>query len=718
MFVFFSRIPYSAVFALVLLAAFGTRSSAPIQADENSSAFTDSGIRSVAQASGDRRTASEADVDALLDRIVAADGRMTRMQLGTTAGGRPIHVLAIESATPIEDPINVLILGGIHSGECCGKEALIELAAEMIAGQHKDWLREHRLFFVPSYNADGNSSRDINNRPGQVGPAEGMGQRPNSEGLDLNRDFMKLNAPETRGLIQFFNEQDIHIFVDLHTTNGSVHRYELTYDPPHHPNTPTVITSLLRDRWFPEITQTLGKRGFDLFYYGNFDRGMNVWSTFGSGPRYSTNYFGVRGGIGILSEAHSYATYRQRIDASREFVTEILNRSTRDAEQVRKACTPLTHRPGELVALTTRLTSFQEPANILSYDPPRKKSDLGPNQNRQPKTYPVRFDGRFQAKLWTTMPLGYWVPKSQSEVIELLKAHGIEARDASKSLADSGHQIAQFQIESINIAPRSFQKIKMRTASGAWQSLDEVPDAADFVFVPTDTRLGLLATLLLEPQSDDGVVAWDRILITPKQPYPILRIEEADVESKFQSLVQDDSLDGWEGDKNWFRIEDGVVIAGSPDKTIPHNYFLCTEKSYGDFELRLEIKLTGEGKNAGVQIRSRRVPENTEVSGYQADAGIAWNRPVWGGIYDESRRNRMLAMPNAEQVQAVLKPDDFNAMCVRCVGDRIQVLINDELISDYRETDPEIPRTGIIGLQIHSGKPAQAFYRNARIREL
>jgi hypothetical protein len=194
--------------------------------------------------------------------------------------------------------------------------------------------------------------------------------------------------------------------------------------------------------------------------------------------------------------------------------------------------------------------------------------------------------------------------------------------------------------------------------------------------------------------------------------------QEPNAEAGFRSLFDGKTLAGWEGDDHWFRVEGGTIVAGSLKETIPHNYFLCTEKAYGDFELRLEIRLIGEGQNAGVQFRSRRVPQSTEVSGYQADAGIAWNVPVWGGIYDESRRNKMLVMPNAEKIGTVVCKDDWNQMRVIAVGPKIQVFINDVLSSDYTEADDKIDRTGIIGLQIHSGPATEASYRNVRIKEL
>jgi len=111
------------------------------------------------------------------------------------------------------------------------------------------------------------------------------------------------------------------------------------------------------------------------------------------------------------------------------------------------------------------------------------------------------------------------------------------------------------------------------------------------------------------------------------------------------SLFDGNSFAGWEGDLSWFRIKEGAIVAGSLEKEIPHNLFLCTKMEYGDFELKVEAKLVGPGDNSGIQFRSRRIAGDNEVSGYQADMGgpIGDFGVVWGSLYDESRRNRMLA---------------------------------------------------------------------------
>jgi hypothetical protein len=188
----------------------------------------------------------------------------------------------------------------------------------------------------------------------------------------------------------------------------------------------------------------------------------------------------------------------------------------------------------------------------------------------------------------------------------------------------------------------------------------------------------------------------------------------AEDESEPVPLFNGKSFAGWEGNLDHFRIEDEAIVAGTLDKPIERNEFLCTEREYGDFELRLEFKLLGDGANAGVQFRTKRIPNHHEVIGYQADMGDGW----WGSLYDESRRNKILAKADEKLIAKVLKPGEWNEYRIRAVGPRIQLWINGEQTVDYTEEDAEIARTGVIAVQIHGGPPSEAWYRNLRIVEL
>src|SRR4051812_44640518 len=187
--------------------------------------------------------------------------------------------------------------------------------------------------------------------------------------------------------------------------------------------------------------------------------------------------------------------------------------------------------------------------------------------------------------------------------------------------------------------------------------------------------------------------------------------------AEWKELFDGKTFAGWEGDtKNTWRIEDGAIVGGSLDKTVPRNEFLCTTKTYGDFELKVKFKLLGDRAkaNAGVQVRTKRIPNHHEVSGYQADIGQGY----WGALYDESRRNKVLAQPDKKLLDKIVKHDDWNDYVIRCEGPRIRLWLNGTLTVDYVEKDDKIERTGVIGLQVHGGGKTKALYKDITIEVL
>ena len=183
-------------------------------------------------------------------------------------------------------------------------------------------------------------------------------------------------------------------------------------------------------------------------------------------------------------------------------------------------------------------------------------------------------------------------------------------------------------------------------------------------------------------------------------------------EEGFVPLFNGKDLTGWEGNTKLWVVEDGMLIGRSPG--IRHNDFLATTRTFGDFILRFQVRLVGGKGNSGVQFRSRRVPNSTEVSGYQADIGGSW----WGVLYDEARRRRPLARPARETLKKALKPAGWNDYEVIAIGNKITLKINGVTMVEYEEQDPNIPRSGIIATQIHAGGPMEVQFRNIRIKEI
>ena len=224
-----------------------------------------------------------------------------------------------------------VVQANIHAGEVEGKEAAQMLLRDLTLGALRPLLDSVVLIVVPIYNSDGNdhwAAGEVN-RPGQNGPAT-VGMRANGQGLDLNRDYVKSEAPETRGTEALLAAWDPDVFIDLHTTNGSYHGYLLTWSPGLNPNSPAA-NDWVRDRILPEVRARMRVRHHqETFPYGNFrdqtpDSLKLGWETYDPRPRFGTNWNGLRGRVSILSEAYSNADLHTRIDVTCNFVREILS---------------------------------------------------------------------------------------------------------------------------------------------------------------------------------------------------------------------------------------------------------------------------------------------------------------------------------------------------------------------------------------------------------
>jgi hypothetical protein len=180
--------------------------------------------------------------------------------------------------------------------------------------------------------------------------------------------------------------------------------------------------------------------------------------------------------------------------------------------------------------------------------------------------------------------------------------------------------------------------------------------------------------------------------------------------SSFAPLWSGTDLAGWEGNTALWSVRDGMLVGKSSG--LDHNEFLANRQAHGDFILSLWFRLVNGQGNSGVQFRSVRVP-GTEMSGYQADIG----ENFWGCLYDESRRNKVLAKPSPEAPQ-VLKKNGWNHYVICAMGERISLYINSATSAVYREELPDVARDGLIAVQLHAGPPMEIQFKDVQIRSL
>ena len=509
------------------------------------------------------QTTGYGEVVQFLERAAASSERMHLTTFGQTSEGRPLPLMVVgevpdarPSSVTAPERTRVWLQGNIHGGEVCGKEALLMLTRDLVRNEHPEWSASLVLLIAPIYNADGNELVKVDNRGSQNGPVAGMGQRPNAQGFDLNRDHMKLDSPEARSLVQMMNNYDPHVAIDLHTTNGTRHAYHVTYSPPLHPNTYTQIDEMLRGDWLPTVTQQIkNKHGWDYYYYGNAGfgggtrgrggrggrrgvsggaagqaQGMQVWRTFDHRPRFNNNYVGLRNRFAILSEAYAYATFEDRVMASLWFVEEILNHAATNADAIREIVAAADQHSiiGEKLAVRASFLPSEEPVEILMGE---TESVLNPYSGR---TITQRLDavnpvmmleaGTAQPTETETAPAAYFIPVNERAALTKLELHGVIMEPLG---TETMIQAEQFVIESSTEAERPFQGHNERTLEGSWEPT-EVTLPADTMVVLVGQPLGRLAFSLLEPRSDDGLTNWnvfDRSLAGAKV-FPVLRTSQ------------------------------------------------------------------------------------------------------------------------------------------------------------------------------------------------
>ncbi len=481
-----------------------------------------------------RETSSYAEVVELAQKLAALSDEIHFTTFGYSMEGRPLPLLVVGAPDATPEAVRstgktrIYLQGNIHAGEVCGKEALLMLLRRLAMGETPAWTEELVLLVAPIYNADGNERVRLTNRPRQHGPVGGMGQRPNAQGLDLNRDHTKLDSPEARSLVGLLNAYDPHVVVDLHTTNGTRHAYHLTYSPPLHPNTPAAIDRFLRDRWLPEVTARIKeKRGWDFYYYGNTSPRRPGWYTFDHRPRFNNNYAGLRNRFAILSEAYAYATFQDRVRATLWFVEEILDFASANAATIGRIVQAADAESVVGRPLATRADfrrSDEEVVILLGEVEEERNPYTGQVMlRRRDVVTPTRMYeyGSFRPTETVRAPAAYYVLPEAEDVIERLEAHGITV----VRYADGRElPVERFRIDSTRVAEREFQGRRERTVWGAWEAtMETLPPGTAYVSV--DQPLGRLAFTLLEPRSDDGFVAWgflDRQIDAGR--LPILRV--------------------------------------------------------------------------------------------------------------------------------------------------------------------------------------------------
>ena len=473
-------------------------------------------LQTTAEKTAYRETTRHAEVLSFCKQLAKQyPDRVKYIEYGTSGEGRPLPSLVFgsrdvkELLKPLAPPV-LLAFANIHAGEVDGKEALLALARDFATEKDDTWRRGWQIVLAPNVNPDGNEKIDAKNRPEQNGPVGGVGIRENAKLLDLNRDFVKLESPEIRALVRLVNQYDPLLTIDCHTTNGSKHRYTLTYDGPRYPVADAGVIDIVRDKMLPAISRELKvKTGYDSFFYGNFSDDRTQWETYPARPRFGVQYFALRNRIGLLSESYSYAPFLDRVKASGQFVRAAFGYTIANGDALRKQLHEA-EKPRPRIALRTKTVAHDKPAIVLGYD------------GEKPKDLSLEIISKVVPTLEVELPFGYLIPPGQTEVMYLLQRHGIRVEELREEI-ELDLEIAT--VQEVRRAERAFQKHQLVTLEVVPKKLTRmVPPGT--LLVRTGQPLGTLAAYLLEAQSEDGLAAWNAFdaTIAKDRDYPIQRV--------------------------------------------------------------------------------------------------------------------------------------------------------------------------------------------------
>lgn len=493
------------------------------------------------------------DVLNFIDQLLKSSPYIRIENIAVTAEGRNIPLLVIGNPLPKspaslsnDKRIVVYVQANIHAGEVEGKEATLMFARDLLKDKDPEFLKNVVLLICPVFNPDGNEKISPLNRTNQNGPVNGVGVRYNGQFLDLNRDAMKAESPEVRGVLtNVFNRWDPAIFMDCHTTNGSYHIEPVTFTWMVNPNGSNSLITYMRDRMMPEMSKTLfNKYKVENCFYGEFidmidpDKG---WELDASEPRYMSNYYGIRNRLGILNENYIYADFKSRVLGCYYLIRSLMEYASIHGYEIKNMLhniDSMTVKRGLSPSLTDsfaveyqvraapeKVTIKTFEADLITDANGRKNYKKSDRQKNVTIPYFIDF---FPLKS-VRIPFAYLININDPAITGLLKMHGLKIE---KLTHDSKIQVERFDISDLKGAGRLNQGHYTNTIKGKFQA-DTIDFPAGTILVRTAQPLSNVASYLLEPQSNDGLVTWnflDRYLVPQwgmgYYQYPVYKIME------------------------------------------------------------------------------------------------------------------------------------------------------------------------------------------------
>lgn len=484
-------------------------------------------LRTTAEKTGYATTGRYDEVLRLCAAFAAAYPRAVRCtQFGRTPEGRPMMALIASSdgvldpaaAASAERPV-LLVLGGIHAGEIDGKDAGFELLRALLAGQGPSRvLGATTVIFVPVYNVDGHERFGPNQRPNQRGPREG-GFRTTAQNLNLNRDFLKAEAPETQALLALIQSWDPILLVDLHVTDGAKFEHDVAVMVSPEEPLPSGLDEAARTLSASVVKRLTARGHLPLPFYPSFRKDDDPTSGIDTAPtlvRFSQRYAAARNRLGILVETHSWRDYPYRVRTTRAVLEALFEEAITQAAGWRGAALAAdalaTHTAGTDVTLVWKSTPANRIIDFRGYAYTRETSKISGApwvryDEKKPQIWKIPLFDQLVPKLSVKAPrVGYLVPAAHAAwVAPKLAAHGIQFQRLDRAYDRA--PTSTFRADSVTFATAPFEGRFTTEVTGSWTA---EPRAVGLgaLFVPIDQPRATLVLHLLEPTAPDSLVSW------------------------------------------------------------------------------------------------------------------------------------------------------------------------------------------------------------------
>lgn len=513
------RVNFLQIFAVIFLTFMNTNA-------QSESPNVPQEWRTLAEQTDYRKSWNYADTIAFAQKLDKASDKIVYQGFGKSGEGRDLPLLIVSDgktftpeAAKKSGKAIILIQAGIHSGEIDGKDAGFALLRDIaITKSRADLLKDAVLLFVPIYNVDGHEMASPYNRINQNGPDE-MGWRATSAGLNLNRDYMKADAPETRAFLKLWNDWKPDFFIDCHVTDGADFRYNITYEYAHFQEVSPFVKNWMDEYFDGKIKAEVEKQGNLLTHYVEFG-GREYTSgiyTFIATPRFATGYTPLRNRAGLLIETHSLKPYKPRVRGTYDILwktVEEINKSKASLFEANKKATEETIERGKTFdanrkfPLRLELTDKSEEIVFKGVEYKFEESAISGGKKLVYGTKPLdikikKFD-EAKISVGVAPPLFYIIPPQWQDVIAVLKTHGIAFERTTKPLTI---EVESYRLTEPKWAANPFEgRLMVSFKTVPIKETRTFP--TNSVIVSMAQESANVAIHLLEPDSPDSFAFW------------------------------------------------------------------------------------------------------------------------------------------------------------------------------------------------------------------